>query len=97
LFFKVNLYLLITACALALFQAFDRYLKLAVTFFVARMKMPILIIVSITVASFQPITVIKVATATSGFVVAAAAKLLFQEIQRAQNFLRRFAQKVRFL
>ena len=83
--------------ALALFQAYDRYVMESVTFCVARVKVPLLFIVSIAVASFQPITVIEVAAAASGFVVAAAAGLLFQEIFRAQNLLRIFVQNVRVL
>jgi hypothetical protein len=99
LFFIVNQHFLITngALALALFQASDRYVMVSVTFCVARVKVPLLFIMSIAVASFQPVTVIEVAAAASGFVVAAAAGLLFQEIFRAQNLLRIFVQNVRVL
>jgi hypothetical protein len=99
LFFIVNLNFLITneALALALFQAPDRYVMVSVTFCVARVKVPLLFIVSIAVTSFQPVAVIEVAAAASGFVMAAAAGLLFQEIFRAQNLLRPFVQHVRVL
>ncbi len=99
MFFIVNLNFLITneALALALFQAPDRYVMVSVTFCVARVKVPLLFIVSIAVTSFQPVAVIEVAAAASGFVMAAAAGLLFQEIFRAQNLLRPFVQHVRVL
>lgn len=99
LFFIVNLNFLITneAFALALFQAPDRYVMVSVTFCVSRVKVHLLFIVSIAMTSFQPVAVIEVAAAASGFVVAAAAGLLFQEIWNTQNLLRRFVQHVRVL